>query len=303
MRTLVLLYLCLLSIKISAKEDILIVIDMQKGFHTSSRNQTVVDNVLTLIEEHKKKQQRIYLIKSVESGSILPCIQKACKGAKVTTIEKAENSGASNFMRVIQDDRTINLESVENVYICGINTQHCVKDTVTGLRLHPHFPQNATIIVEGRACNGEDWTLGPFKDTQMETFEFLAAINGILVKDPHGAMDAFPGCALIMLGDFPENLVDDKDYPEESQRIKSLLAGNDLPPIVIEVTEYKPRFKHHYYKYDPSTKERTDVTDAVNKIPSRKVKSFVFTNERKTFTERECKIMTDAGLEVQLTTK
>lgn len=145
----------------------LIIIDMQLCFETA-RDQNIIYIIGGEIEYAKAKNYDIIVVESKHQGPTISYLKNLIQDYRqFACATKDQNDGSLVIKNALKNNRFDNSE----LYVCGVNIEFCVKDTVIGLI--KKF-ENSKIKVIKPACNGiqNDWS-----EYNFDGFEFVDSIG------------------------------------------------------------------------------------------------------------------------------
>ncbi len=138
--------------------EALVVIDMQPTFlsyFAPRRARRIVAAVAKEIKIARAKSQAIISLTMDGKGQIHDEIRNSLKGYPFLTASKANNGGGTEVYIACEADGIC----PDAFFICGINTEACVYETVKGLM---NIYDRSTVTIIERACDsGNTWRDNP----------------------------------------------------------------------------------------------------------------------------------------------
>lgn len=126
----------------------LIVIDMQAKF-TAANDLNTISNIKSLLKDSVSKNEYILYLEYYGFGKTLEELTKITnKYEKQAIVQKYCDSGSFEIIRHLKSNKLY----PKTFNICGVNTDMCVHDTISGLVKDLH---NKTFNIHIRACNSE----------------------------------------------------------------------------------------------------------------------------------------------------
>lgn len=151
----------------------LVIIDMQECFDVDT-NSKLVDNVIREIDEAKRNKKSVILVKYAGCGPSLSKITKRLsKYNKLIKVTKRINDGSIEICKSIADKSKVCKDYFK---VCGVNTNACVLQTVTGLT--NKFP-NATVEVIADACDDSN-----YKDAHIRGLRNMRKKRNVVIRSP-----------------------------------------------------------------------------------------------------------------------
>ena len=136
---------------------VLVVIDMQTGF-TSSGHPKLIQEVISLINDFKRRHQPIFLVEFRYSwyGKTHKSILDVLQGYKrLIRVYKYDNDGS---IQVIKAWKRAGLSLDKEFLICGVNASYCVRETAEGIL--KELQDDVIVRLVRRATNCEDNSIG-----------------------------------------------------------------------------------------------------------------------------------------------
>jgi nicotinamidase-related amidase len=112
--------------------SILVVMDMQEGFSTCTRDQDVLREVENLVYEFSSSKKRIIFVKyeGPKCGELIPSVKEMAENSTLSFfIKKKDDDGSLEILLLLEQEGVL-LDRIDKCHICGINTAYCIKDTV-----------------------------------------------------------------------------------------------------------------------------------------------------------------------------
>lgn len=110
---------------------ILIVVDMQEGFETA-KDENLIRDIRLAIKRFKKENQYILILEYFhpDIGKTFNEIKDAIKKYKKSKIkQKIVDDGSDKVIEFISENKL----SYPKIYICGVNTSYCIRQTAESL--------------------------------------------------------------------------------------------------------------------------------------------------------------------------
>jgi hypothetical protein len=123
-----------------------VVIDMQASFH-AAHNPYTIYHVIKEIKNARKNKNGIVIVQYEQGGRLIYQVENALKKySNVDFVWKNQNDGSQEICQSISE----NYFNLNNLTICGVNTDSCVQETVESLSLI--LPETTIEVVED-GCN------------------------------------------------------------------------------------------------------------------------------------------------------
>ncbi|SRR5579885_1444967 len=145
----------------------LVVVDMQSSFEAAN-SRRVRENCKREIERAMEAGAAIIFVEYIGQGPTIPSLVKLTDDYdRVFITRKNDDDGSREVRKVIQDNRL----PAKRIRVCGVNTDCCVFETVSGLTCKL---KSVTLEVVADACNSDYQHLTGLND--------MAKMSGVTIR-------------------------------------------------------------------------------------------------------------------------
>ncbi len=132
-------------------KKILLLIDLQLEFD-AAHDQDLVKIINIEIAKAKKENIPIVNLIYVDNGDVVKPIRKNLDGySNLVTIQKRKNDGGRLVHELFEN--MVENSPIGEIYVCGVNTEICVKETLLSLY---DYNENYKIFLISNGCSSEN---------------------------------------------------------------------------------------------------------------------------------------------------